>query len=117
MKCLMIKPEPLEEILELEKEIEYRTWSTQYRGDIFLGCSATKNSKGFLAAVARIDACIFNRYDQIYQWYLKDIRIIKPIPIKGRLRLFETGIEDYEILSTPEQVEKAYKEAASQLQK
>ena len=117
MKCLMIKPEYVIEILEGTKTIEYRTWPTKHRGDFFVGASSTRHMKGFLAAVASINTCIYNSQERCYEWYLDNIRPIRPIPIKGQLRLFETGIEDYEVLHTDEEIEKAFEEAQPILMK
>ena len=117
MKCLSIKPEYVWQILDGHKDIEYRTWPTKYRGQIFIACSATRYVKGFIAGVVNIEDCIYNADEKIYEWHLKDIKGVKPIPIVGKLRLFETGIDTYEVLNTEEEVERAYKEAQEYLVK
>lgn len=117
MKCLVIKPEYVIEILEGRKDIEYRSWPTKHRGDIFIACSATKYSKGFIAGVVNITDCTYDDIDCVYEWHLADIRGVRPIPIVGKLRLFETGIDTYEVLHTDEDIERAYKETAKDLQK
>ena len=98
MKCLMIKPWFVADILDGIKTIEYRSWSTQYRGDFFIGSSSTPELRSFLSAVACLDDVTFNEEENIYEWHLSNIREIKPIPIRGQLRLFECGIDDYKVI-------------------
>ena len=111
MKCLVIKPEFVADILDGIKRVEYRTWSTNFRGDFFIACSATRKTKGYIAAVANLTNCVYSQRDKIYKWLLSDIRAVKPIPIKGQLRLFETNINDYEIIVTDDEIDAAYDEA------
>lgn len=111
MKCLVIKPEYVGEILDGVKPIEYRTWPTKYRGEIFIACSATRYTKGYIAGVVTITDCIYNDIENVYEWHLSNIKGVKPIPIVGKLRLFETGIDSYEELHTEEEVKQAYAEA------
>lgn len=111
MKCLMIKPEYLSQIMAGEKDVEYRTWSTNYRGDILLGCSSTRYSNSYVAGVATLTDCYFDASQNVFCWVLDDIRVIKPIKVTGKVRLFDTDIEDYEELDSEEDVDKAYDEA------
>ena len=117
MKCLMMKPEYVGQILDGQKDIEYRTWSTNYRGEIFIACTATRYAKGYIAGVVTIKDCIYDDISEVYEWQLTNIKGVKPIPIKGRLRLFETGIDTYEVLHTEEDVIRAYSEAKESLLK
>lgn len=111
MKCLMIKPEYVSEIMGGEKDEEYRSWSTNYRGEFLIGCSSTKQSNAFIAGVAFLKDVFFDEDNKIYVWVLDNIRAVKPIPIKGRLRLFESGIDTYEVISTDDEINAAYNEA------
>ena len=119
MKCLMIKPEYVDLILGGEKDVEYRSWTTQYRGDFFIGCTATTYSNSFLCCVASLDEITFNEDENIYEWHLSNIRGIKPLPVKGQLRLFECGIDDYEVINDlpEEEIEKIYLDADKWIQK
>ncbi len=102
MKCLMIKPKWVTQILNGLKDEEYRTWPTNYRGDFLIGCSSTKFTNAFIAAVAEITDCEYSEKKGVYVWQLANIRPVKPIPIKGQLRLFESGINDYEVITDEE---------------
>ena len=119
MKCLMIKPWFVVDILEGFKTVEYRTWSTKYRGDFFIGSSSTEDTRSYLAAVASLDDITFNEEDNIYEWHLSNVREIKPIPIRGQLRLFECGIDDYEELDnlTEEECDAVWAEAEKWISK
>ena len=101
----MIYPEYVIQILEGRKTVEYRTWATKYRGDFFVGCTATRET---------------NEKEDVYEWHISNVRAIKPLPIKGRQRLFETGIDEYEIIPydmPEEEVEAIWAEADSWLLK
>lgn len=107
MKCLSIKPYWLSKILLKEKTIETRKWSTKYRGDIVL-VSSKSNSTNCLRGYA---LCIIELYDvttfkkehlqqsclseyspNLFSWHIRNIRYIKPIQLKGQLRLYERDI-------------------------
>ena len=111
MLCLMIRPKYVADILEGIKTIEYRSWNTNYRGDFFIGCCSTAFTRGYLAAVAELTDCKHSEQDHIYKWYLSNVRIIKPVYIRGQLRLFETGINNYDIINTDDEINAAYDEA------
>lgn len=109
MKALSIHPYPVHLIVEGWKTIEVRTWTTNYRGDLLI-CSTAKKKRGTIPShalcVAKIadivpmkkehcyDAMMnekeFEKYKgNLYAWILEDVRLIKPIPIKGKLGLWE----------------------------
>lgn len=106
MKALSIKPGYALLIVAGLKTIECRSWKTNYRGDILI-CSTVKKEKGTipshaLGIVTLKDvvpfkkshfkpACMdpFDFYDDLYAWKLTNPRLIKPIPIKGKLSLWE----------------------------
>ena len=112
-----------------QKTIECRTWQTDYRGDILI-CSTNKKHKdtipGHALCVVRladivpfekkhIEAALLTPQDYrpgLYAWILEDVRIIKPIPLKGRLSLWEyTGEVEYlKEPETDEEDEKMYHE-------
>lgn len=119
MKALTVHPTYAMAIVTGLKTVECRTWKTSYRGDILITSSA-KKFKGtipghVLGIVTLKDIVPFKREHlkpadmdympnvDCYAWILENPRIIKPIPIKGKLSLWETGIDyaDLEILPVP----------------
>ena len=89
MKALSIHPFYVDQILSGEKTIEYRTWFTHYRGDLLI-CATAKKKKGTISGHA---LCVVTLEDiqqglYNYEWILSDIRYIKPIPLKGKLNLW-----------------------------
>ena len=106
MKALSIHPYYAAAIASGEKDVEVRTWKTDYRGDIVI-CSTRQKIKGFipshaLCVVKLADVVPFTRshlkralmtaseYEPgLYAWILDDVRIIKPVPVKGKLSLWE----------------------------
>ena len=106
MKALSIHPVFAFDIATGEKTIECRTWKTDYRGEIVI-CSTAKKLYGTvpgcaLAVVTLKDVVPFKREHLqaammepkdyrpgLYAWILENNRIIKPIPVKGKLSLWE----------------------------
>jgi hypothetical protein len=92
-----------------EKTIETRTWSTPYRGELLI-CSS-KNPEwpgrpgGQALAIAElydcrrmtkadeIQACC-KIYSSAYSWFLRNIRPIKPFPVRGNLGIYEVEMPD-----------------------
>lgn len=105
MKALSIHPYYVMQIFAGRKTIEVRSWETNYRGDLLI-CSTAKKFKdtipGHALLVARladvvpfakkhVDAAYMLPQDWEpgqYAWMLEDIRPIVPIPLKGRLGLW-----------------------------
>lgn len=105
MKALSIHPVYAMGIAAGIKTVEIRTWTTQYRGDIVI-CSTAKKIKDTIPShalavvtlkdivplkkrhlkAAMMDSS-FDVYGQ-YAWILENHRLIKPIPIKGKLSLW-----------------------------
>lgn len=103
MKALTVHPVYAMCIVTGQKTVECRTWKTSYRGDVLI-CSSAKKFKGSipghaLGVVTLKDVVPFKRehikpsmedgmiYDA-YAWILENPRIIKPIPVKGKLSLW-----------------------------
>ncbi len=106
MKAISIKEPWASLIRSGEKPIETRTWSTKYRGKLLLCCS--KNPKSELSGMAFAIVTLHNVRDmkeadewlahcKVYprakSWVLKNIRPIKPFPVKGKLGLFEVDFK------------------------
>ena len=123
MKALTVHPIYAMKIVTGIKTVECRTWKTDYRGDILITSSA-KKFKGtipghVLGIVELVDVVPFKKEhlqaaDMIgmpdvdsYAWIIKTPRIIKPIPIKGKLSLWESGLgyDDLQILPEPKNEE------------
>ena len=102
IKAISIKEPYASMILYEEKTIETRTWETSYRGDILLCASKKPKTKisGNAFAIAELVDCrpmlledeweaACPWYCGAYSWVLKNLRVIEPFSVKGRLRLFE----------------------------
>ena len=117
MKALSIHPAYAGLIWIGEKTVECRTWSTDYRGDLLI-CSTAKKLKdtipGHALCVVRLANVVpFTRHHlemacmdampdaPSYAWILTDLRLIRPIPLKGKLILWEYD-GPIEYLPTPE---------------
>lgn len=111
MKALTVKPEFAELISSGIKTIECRTWKTDYRGDILI----TSSSKirhgtipGHALCVAELydirpmkredaDAACMHKVDctsDKFAWCLRNIRVIEPFPVKGKLSLWTFENDD-----------------------
>ena len=110
MYALMIKPQYVADILDGTKTKEYRSWSTDYRGDLLIGCTATRYANAYLAALVELTDCQYDKQDGVYVWQMKNIRAIKPLPITGKQRIFETNYHtsDIIVLNTEDEAIKAY---------
>lgn len=115
MKAISIRNPYAHFILCGEKDIECRTWQTDYRGDILICSSANPKVKnticGHALCIARLDsiepfkkehldgACMGGMPDRkAFAWHLTDIRVIKPFPVKGKLNFFNVDDSLIEIL-------------------
>lgn len=118
LKALSIHPYFAGMIFAGKKTVECRTWKTDYRGDILI-CSTAKRWKGTISGHAlcivrladvvpfekkHLEAACMQKNDfapGLYAWILTDLRIIRPIPLKGKLSLWNYD-GDVEILQEPE---------------
>lgn len=113
MKCLMTDADRIDDYFELDNPVEYRSWSTNHRGDIFLGINETKQSNPFIWAVASLDDVSFDAEQNIYEFHISNVRSIMPLPVKVQPRLFdvETGEPAPLDVYNGEEFEAAYAEA------
>jgi hypothetical protein len=105
MKALSIMPEWAHLVLLGEKTVEYRTWKTDYRGDLLI-CASSHEHEGTISKHAicvvtladiepfrrkhREGACMTEQFDpDAWAWILTDVRFIEPFPVKGKLHLYE----------------------------
>lgn len=106
MKALSIHPYYAMAIVSGQKSIEVRSWDTNYRGDILI-CSTAKKFHGTIPGHALgvvtltdvrrleksdLDAALMlpAEYNILnYAWVLTNNRLIKPVPVKGKLSLWD----------------------------
>ena len=106
MKALSIHPYYAMAIVAGQKAIECRTWSTDYRGDLLI-CSTAKKYHGTipghaLGVVTLEDVVPFTKKhlgsalmlpaeyrDGMFAWKLTYNRLIVPVPVKGKLSLWD----------------------------
>lgn len=107
MKALSVKNPYATQILRGEKPIEYRSWKTDWRGDILIVSSASPKIDGMLAGhalcIVRLDDIVPSRTcPGQFDWILKDVRPVEPFPVRGKLYLYE--VDDALIHPTGETV-------------
>lgn len=117
MKALSVRNPWAHLILCGEKEFEFRTWQTDYRGDLLICSSANPKIKNTICGHA---LCVVNLHEvyevtkdnykdfglekddltggKLYAWQLTDVRVIKPFPVKGKLNFFNVDDELIEIV-------------------
>ncbi len=108
MKAITLMPDWAMLMMGGEKTVEYRTWKTDYRGDILI-CSSAKRipnciSGHALMVAELVDIVPFERKHldaaamehmpdrKGFAWIMDNIRYIKPFPVKGKLGLFNVDI-------------------------
>lgn len=102
MKALSVRNPWAQLIFEGEKTFEYRTWKTDYRGDLLICSTASPKIIdticGHAMCVVRLNDIIkvteenYQDFENdltpddigIYAWQLTDLRYIQPFPIKGK---------------------------------
>ncbi len=118
MKALSIHPVPAMLIFSKKKSIEIRSWKTNYRGDLLI-CSTNHKIKDTIPGHAlcvvtltdivplekkHAEKACFNKSEfqpGLFGWCIDNVRYIRPVPVKGKLSLWEfTG--DLEYLEEPE---------------
>lgn len=107
MKAISIQQPWAHEILLEQKRYEYRTWSTEHRGDLLICSSANPKIENTIPGHA---LCVVNvtdviqitkknyqelefdgppaRGEKIYAWKLEDVRLVEPFPVKGKLNFY-----------------------------
>ncbi|MGN0600085.1 MAG: ASCH domain-containing protein [Oscillospiraceae bacterium] len=135
MKALSVRNPFAHFIFCGEKEFEFRTWKTDYRGDLLICSSAepkiVNTISGHALCVVQLNEIFevtkdnyrkFGLYKRelpdgkLYAWQLTNVRIIKPFPVKGKLNLFNVDDDLIEIIDdgsdhlSEEDAEKLFKE-------
>ena len=132
VKALSIMPEYAADIFDGFKTVEWRSWKTDYRGDLLI-CASSRKTQGCISGHA---LCMVELVDVVpftkkhlrgammgrvpdpagYAWILKNVRLIKPFPYKGKLHLYDVDASLVEVLSpiqtkeADEEFEKYYKQ-------
>ena len=105
MKALTIYPAPCEDIYHELKTIEVRTWKTKYRGRLLI-CAAKRPTPGCVCGYAYFtvnltdieplteehlkDACMSRMpHTPSYAWHFEDVEPVYPIPVSGKMGLFD----------------------------
>lgn len=109
MKALTVAPDWGMMYFLGDKTIEFRTWNTNYRGTIVI-CTSAKKIRGCISGhalmIADIVDCVPFRKEHLeaaamdsmpnesgFAWILDNFHMIHPVPVKGRLGLFDLDIE------------------------
>ena len=117
MKAITLAPDWAMLMFQGEKTVEYRTWKTNYRGDLLI-CSSAKKIRGCISGhalmVAELKDCVPFTQDHLdaaamddmpdgkgYAWILDNFRMLYPFPVKGQLGLF--NVEPQELKIVPDQ--------------
>lgn len=109
MKALSIRSDYAADIMNGTKTEEYRSWSTDYRGDLLI-CNTAKKIHGFVPGYALCVAKITgveqrnDKDGKYYAWKIAPFADggsywIEPIKVKGQLRLF--NVDDKLIKKVP----------------
>lgn len=132
MKALSVRNPYAHLILCGEKEFEFRTWRTDYRGDLLICSSANPKIKntimGHALCIVRLNEIFevtpknYREFGldekpegKMYAWQLTNGRVIKPFPVKGKLNFFNVDDELIEIIDdgsdnlSDEEAEELYK--------
>jgi len=90
-KALSVKQPWASRIADGSKRIEYRSWQTHYRGDLLICATARPVIAGLPRGVALCLVDLLDCYENEngWSWRLGNVRLIRPFPVKGRLRLYE----------------------------
>ncbi len=115
MKALSVRNPWAHMILCGEKEFEFRTWRTDYRGELLICSSANPKIKNTICGHALCIATLHEIFEvtpqnyedfgldempdgKLYAWQLIDIKLIKPFPVKGKLNFFNVDDSLIEII-------------------
>lgn len=91
MKALSVRGDYIMDMIVGKKKIEYRTWKTNYRGPLLM-CSTTKKvagaAPGYAICVVNLKSIQCFPFEDLYYWNIELADVIKPIHVKGQLKLF-----------------------------
>ena len=91
IKALSVRGDFIMDMIAGKKKIEYRTWKTNYRGPILM-CSTAKKvagaAPGYAICVVNLKSIQYFPLEGFYHWNIELANVIKPIHVKGQLKLF-----------------------------
>lgn len=115
MKALSVRNPYATMIMSDQKPYEFRTWHTDYRGDLLICSSAIpkviNTISGHALCVVRlndVEEITSKNYKnfglsekpdgKMYAWQLTNVRVVKPFAVKGKLNFFEVDDSLIEII-------------------
>ncbi len=105
MKALSVRGDYIMDMIAGKKKIEYRTWKTNYRGPLLM-CSTTKKvagaAPGYAICVVNLKSIQYFPFEDLYHWNIELANVIKPIHVKGQLKLFNVDDNLIEPISMKE---------------
>lgn len=105
MKALSVRGDFIMDMIAGKKKIEYRTWKTNYRGPILM-CSTAKKvagaAPGYAICVVNLKSIQYFPLEGFYHWNIELAIVIKPIHVKGQLKLFNVDDNLIEPISMKE---------------
>lgn len=112
MKALSIRQPWASMIARGEKTIETRTWRTDHRGDLLICASASPQTGMKANGPLGVAVCIVElvdcrpmteadqlaacceTYPRAVAWVLRNVRPVAPIPVSGKLWLFDVDLDN-----------------------
>lgn len=105
MKALSVRGDYIMDMIAGKKKIEYRTWKTNYRGPLLM-CSTTKKvagaAPGYAICVVNLKSIQYFPLEGFYHWNIELANVIKPIHVRGQLKLFNVDDNLIETISMKE---------------
>ena len=105
IKALSVRGDFIMDMIAGKKKIEYRTWKTNYRGPILM-CSTAKKvagaAPGYAICVVNLKSIQYFTLEGFYHWNIELANVIKPIHVKGQLKLFNVDDNLIEPISMKE---------------
>ena len=105
MKALSVRGDYIMDMIAGKKKIEYRTWKTNYRGPLLM-CSTAKKvagaAPGYAICVVNLKSIQYFPLEGFYHWNIELANVIKPIHVKGQLKLFNVDDNLIEPISMKE---------------
>ena len=105
MKAISLKQPYANWVASGKKTIETRTWPTKYRGPLLIVSSKSPKIEpaGYALAIVEVvdcrpmtnadtEAACIKPYPRAHAWVLKNIRPIKPFPVKGTLGIYDVDV-------------------------
>ena len=117
MKAISVRQPWAHMIMCGTKQYEYRTWSTDHRGDLLICSSANPKIDGTIPGhdlcvvevtdveitrfnYRQLGLCLPPRYGKReFAWKLESLKLIKPFPVKGKLNFYYVDDNQIQIIA------------------